>query len=916
MNAIRFFDALKRFSLGAAIIGAMSWAAVPLQADEKNEPLIKQLLERLERVESELDRLKVKNAAARADERDQKVLTVLETPYLGTYKYGRAESVRFLAVRLIFVNLTSQPVTVTRDDISLNADEQLLSAGDVPSRLMYVQFQVGNQRFQMRNLKPADKVHLPVGGTGATWVLFTDLPRGNHIPKLKLMLKLAGADSEVDVNAFALGLLGLASKRIGPRESLGLLTISGAVNTVNVGSIIDALDRLSTSRVARVVIRWTDTAAPLDHETLGWFTEISNYAGRGEAFTHRFPSIPVSIRELHLASVPNYAGSGRSPGPSTGRPRSHRSEAEAVSAALRTAYEVLPRDELLLAIKQGDRLTRAAALAGGGGRLPIEQLPTILKHTDDVDVEIQRAALIALRHFGDPRAVDKLSQHVERNIEILSKVAIESLAASRYGSAHEKLIATLAQGGVESKRAIVGAMGRHPRPQWPAVVFEYANDPHSDVCADALAALVRLGHPKLIAAFEQALEQGSVELREKAFALLAARTDPRSEAVAKRYTLAHLESSPPTPLMNSLLERTKDPRAVPLLLKHVDSADNRSAIIRTLTQIGDQTVAQALADKYADLLNEEKIVVLAALQQMKSPAFRPRAAEALHSDDGALIDKACEGLQADGSIEAVQLLIGALEKSANTTTWTYTAKALGAIGTSEARDALRAARDSKNEKKQSLAINALRDLRKHSPGLTYVYQANNFLQNKKMKEALEQFSHAIKLDPELPEAYSGRANTFLQLEKHTAAKVDYKKALEIDPYDSQAVTGLGICMVIDGEYEQAIASVEKSRSKFKRDQIFAYNIACVYGRAITHIEKSENIKDRQKKIRTYEAQAIDDLKRSVKLGFRDLKWMNEDPDLNSLHSNDQFKKLIDPDGQSKEDADAEAKQEADRDEGA
>ena len=53
---------------------------------------------------------------------------------------------------------------------------------------------------------------------------------------------------------------------------------------------------------------------------------------------------------------------------------------------------------------------------------------------------------------------------------------------------------------------------------------------------------------------------------DEAFQLLASRSDRQSEELSLQYTLQTLKSGPPTPAMYSLLNRTKDPRAVPLLL--------------------------------------------------------------------------------------------------------------------------------------------------------------------------------------------------------------------------------------------------------------------------------------------------------------------------------------------------------------
>jgi tetratricopeptide (TPR) repeat protein len=880
-------------------VAAFACRPIPVSAQEAetskpNEKLLKQLLQRLDKVERELARLKTDRAMVPDAKGDQKIFTLIETPYLGATHYRTSNGIRFFAARLVFINLTPREVIVKTDEITLNADGTAIKLGDIPRQIQFQSFQVGNQRFQLNNLKTAKQVKLPAGGTGSTWVVFTKLPRGNHIPKLVLKMNLGGKKSELNVNEFALGLLGLNVERIGPRRSLALLTISGTMNTINIAGLIDTLDRLTAQKVGRVVIRWTGSAAPLDSQLLQWFQQAALQAGRGEVSNSRFPAIPVAIRELHLAQIPNQNVS-RSRSPSKAPTRIHKTDLEAVSAALRSAYQVLPRDELLQEIEEGHPLTRAAALAGGGGRLPDDKLPVVLKYADDNDLHIQRAAMIALRHFGEQAAIDKLLHYARKNAEPLATVAIESLAASRYSIAHQNLLQLLKNEGPDSKKTIVKVLARYPRPIWSETIYEFVTDTSSGAGREALHALVRVGHPKLIEVLKQLLEQKNAALKTEALNVLIARTDTKSEQIAMNYTLAHLKHSSPNQQMLNLLSRTKDRRAVELLLTHWNkSKENRSAITNTLAQIGDQSVAKVLVAKYPQLTNHEKAAVLNALLKLKSTKFRQLAGQALHSNDGSLVNTACQGLQADGGSDAVQLLIDALEKSANTSTWSYTSNALAMLGTSEAQAALQKARESENENKRNYAVNALRNLRQRSPGFQYVYQAQSFAKQKKWKEAVQQYTLALKLDPKLSEAYAGRGETWLMQNKYKKAKSDLLKAMKLDPYNSQAVTGVGIATVFEGNYLEGIKLVEDARSKFTKDRMFAYRTACVYSRALEQVNQNKDIADRDKKISTYQKKALAELKRAVKLGYRDFASLKKDPHLKPLHDLTNFKKIHTP----------------------
>jgi HEAT repeat protein len=534
-----------------------------------------------------------------------------------------------------------------------------------------------------------------------------------------------------------------------------------------------------------------------------------------------------------------------------------------------------------------------AALAEGGGRLSVDDLPLVLKYADDADPQMQLAALAALSHFGDPPAIERLLFYARKNVEPTASAAIESLAASRYAAAHEALLGILKNEQPASRRLIVRLLARYPRPIWSDTIYSFVSDGDPEVAVEALKALVQVGHPRLFEVLKDALTRGSQPMREQAFQLLAARTDRDSEELALEYTLSRLKETPPTPAMYGLLSRTKDPRAIPLLLAQLDkSAANRTQLIGMLAQIGDQTVSAELARRYPKLGDRDKTAALNALQQLKSPEFRKLAGEALAGNDTSLVNAAVVGLQADGSQQAVSLLVGALETSTNPAVWSQITNALGNFGTPESKAALNKARDSQNATKRNLALAALRALRQRSAGYPYCLQARQAAQNERWDDAIARYVSAIELDPELPEAYSGRGHALLQQKKVPEARKDFAKAVELDPFSSEAVTGLGICLVMSGELPEGIKVIEGSRARMNDDALFAYNAACVYGRALAHVLKQPKSAEHDKLAETYRGQAIADLRRSVKLGFPDFDWMKKDPDLESLHGASDFKKLV------------------------
>lgn len=870
--------------------------AVPLQH-------VRELIGRLETVDMDLAPLKTIHGELPAEKTHRKVYTLLETPYLGRAYDGTSQGTRFFAAHVILVNLTPHPVALEpQRDVKLQANGESHELGDIPAAMQYQPVRIGDRTAPVKDLQPPQTLHVPSGKAAGMWVVFTQLPRGPDVPKLMLRVKAGQDISNLNVTEYARRLLKLDVQRIGPRKCLALLTIAGELNTVNAGSLVERLNGLVLDDVRRVVIRWTDAAAPLDADILNWLQQSAAQVEGGNAVNNGMPVLPTSLRELDLARVPNYTNHNNSSllqGDNVLTPLSsswiHHSDAEAVTAALATAYHVLPTDELLAEIEHGHRLSRVAAITVGGGRLPSLKLPLLLQFADDDDPLIQQAALTALRRFGEQSAIDTLLSYAHKNTEPLSTTAVDSLAASRYAAAHQALLQMLATEKAESQKRIVSALARHPRPLWAETIYKFAQDDRSDVAVEALQALARIGHPRLLDVLRQSLDKDNRTLQETAFRVLVSRTDPDSEDLALNYTLDRLKTSPPTPPMTALLNRTKDHRAVPLLLSHLDrSSADRTAIIQVLATVGDRSVAEALVKKYPDLNTSEQAAALQALDGLKSPEFRRLAGEALLTGERSLVHTASEGLQNDGSPEAVRLLAAALESSESSTTWSYVANALSTLATPQARAALRKALNTGNQNKRVYALNALRNLQRRSPGYIYVYQAEQSAQQQQWKQALAQFDMALKLDPQLSDAYSGRGHVLLKQNKLDAAKRDFDQAVKLDPYDSLAVTGTGICLAMKGKPADAVDVVEKARSRFTNDSLFAYNAACVYGRALEQVTKDETAADRKETIETYRHKAIADLTQSVKLGFRDFDFMNKDPDLNALHDLPEFQQLSSP----------------------
>ena len=865
---------------------------------------LRKLVERINKLEVEVDRLK-NGAPTVATGVDQQILAMLDVAHLGLFFSGNGQT-RYLVLHVMLANTTKQAFTIARDQVIAEIDGEERKLKDIPQQLQNFQFQSGKQQYQISTMKPLKEWKLPAGGQTGIWMVYTDLPIGPNVPKCVLKIKLGDVTKEINVNELQRAQLSLDVARIGPKQSLALFTISGAINTFNAGSFVDELDAVVAQKIARVVVRWVDGATPPDPQLMNWL-QTAAAGNHGNNVNQLFPAIPAAIQEFHLTEFPvsddvqtrNQGFAMRVPG----QVRMHKTSSESVGAALRTAYLNLPRDELLKEIRTGHPLSRAAALAYGGGRLDIENLPQIFEWAEEKDPDFQKAALQALSHFGEPQAVEKLVLYAKRNVEPLSSAAIESLAGSRFGAAHDALLALLKNEPAESKKKIVQVLAKYPRPIWSDALYDFVSNGPAGMDTESLKALVQVGHPQLVDVLERALKSPDKVIRDQAFQTLSQRNDQRSETLSIEYALKMLESGPPDVNVVQLLSRTKDARAIPLLLKQLESGNDRVTTINLLIQLGDMEVAEKLVQKYISLNNNEKVQILQGLKIFRHTKFRELCGDALLSNDNQLVTTAATALTADGSPEGEKLLIAAIEKQRTNHLLGNIMQALANFGTPTARAALIKARDSGDPSKRNYANSALLALRQRSPGFQYAFQGDTFSKNQQEKEAMEAYNMALQLDAELPEAYLGRGQLFMKQEKFAEASKDFDKVIELkhEPqFPSEFATSFAIARIADGRLAEGLKYLEEHRpvddprdpNRKASNALFLYNSACAYSRAVEQVDKQADLPDRATVREAYRKRAVTDLRESFKQGFDDYTWMAKDPDFKILRDDPDFKKIL------------------------
>jgi hypothetical protein len=572
-------------------------------------------------------------------------------------------------------------------------------------------------------------------------------------------------------------------------------------------------------------------------------------------------------------------------------------------------------------------LTKASVLRHGAERLVDASLPLIISMTDDADANVSNAAVFALRRSGNQTAIEMLVSIATLDEGVPAKaaskndqraaseerriVAVHSLVASKYATAHAEVFRLLSVDDSLLRVETAKAIAENPRPVWSqplAGLFQKADAQHQ---VELLPALAAVGHPRLLTVLEQCLASNEPRLSAAALDLLVARAEPVAEQLTSEWMLRHLETSSPSPQLLTFLRRTRDHRAVPLLLRHLEKKQrDRDELLTTILTIGDHRVVEEVAGDFAKYDDSEKFLILRALADVHSELFW-KLTESIISQSKMTNDKSLDGvvslLQQSGSDRAVKLLIDVLtklvaDKDHSSRHLAVVCVALSSVGTAEARDALReVARNS--EAGAATARQSLIQLYQRSPAQRYVVQGASALQSPQRQVALAMLylDAAVQTDPELPDARRWRANAALHIDRPTAeqletARADFTRYVELEPDESEGHTGLALVLVRQGKVEAGIAAGMAISEKSTDDSVYFYNMACVYGRAIEQLESRSDAEapEQKSQIEQLRSQGVAFLQKSIDNGLDDsnLDWMQRDPDLETVRQSPAFADLI------------------------
>lgn len=175
------------------------------------------------------------------------------------------------------------------------------------------------------------------------------------------------------------------------------------------------------------------------------------------------------------------------------------------------------------------------------------------------------------------------------------------------------------------------------------------------------------------------------------------------------------------------------------------------------------------------------------------------------------------------------------------------------------------------------AISLMDEYVKKRPDYNFAYRKRGVfkMENKQFEDALEDFDMAITLAPKVIQGYNCRARVYEKLGKKDKAEADFKKIIELDPeYKKSYSTAFALQFLgKTAEAEKAMNEYYQNL-KMKEEKSFCYNMACLY-----------SIMGKTK-------EAIDNLRKALELGWRDLYHLETDMDLDNIRALPEFKSLL------------------------
>ena len=816
--------------------------------------------------------------------------------------YG--DPMRVLGIKLHIGNNSTSELSVPTHQIKLLLPNREIVCGSLPKDFPGYYVELPWEMLNVKELADDKSIEVPPGETRVFSAVFVPLPPYPSSIPLTLQIQLGEDVRTIDLRTLCNDRLKLSARRIGPQQVLGWLNIEGQLDSVNCQELASQLDQWRAEGLERFVISWNDKAPSFDENLYDWLYDALDATGDVNPVFVHMPKLRANGK-IFLADLPPLGEEGNevemSPIYYSNTDQVYPSVADAVTASLRSIFEVAEPAIIRTELQSGHPLSRVALLRSVSSQLSEGDQSIILSMSSGEDETERLLAIESLGTFESDAVINRIEAALAAEAVKERKSAVLALLKSPHAALRERVTGVLDNPPVPAGD-LIPLLVRYPHPAGAEFIRGRLHSDNAEERRQALQGLSALGHPQLAIILEEMLRDPDPVVRQFSFSLLSQRSDRHSERVSLDYALAQLGQKKLDETLRQFLQRVRDPRVGPLLIQLLDQSEGRPGLIELLGNVGDEQTAQELARRFPQFDELEQEAVLEALQQQGLPIARELAMDNINHDSPSVRNVAFAILIEDGGPETEHVLLQILRQiqasgeKPDLNEVSQLVEAIASLNGPDCRAALTTFRDYCHAKKfEDPLISTLEALKSQmllSPGWNYAQVGLSHWRQDEFDEAIRYFTISLQFDPQLGYSHSALGNIYLKKDDLAKAREHFQQGFDLDPFDGQAITGLGIIRARQGEVEAAVKFTLDSAPKFKQDEIFAYNTGCVYGRAVEFLRTQPESEQRNDLIQTYSVAAVDAIGKSIELGFNDLDLFLSDPDIHSLREASGFAELV------------------------
>ena len=398
------------------------------------------------------------------------------------------QQMRYLSARITVLNHSKAPITLETSKIILKGwgKSYKLNSSSPESNLMPVR--VGRNSYPMKELRTPDEITVQSKEAVSFWVVYTDLDKANVIGNLQLELPLTEDELlQHDLRREQKARLGFEAERIGPADSLALITINGSLNSINAQDLADNLRQLKKQKVERAVLSWDDNASTTIDDLVDWILHRAAQELNNELYV-QFPPLET-FKFLAVANLPKLnAEAGFD---DQMEALIYESTEAAALAAFGELFELIPAKYITREIREGHPFSQRAALASLEVRqdrsLNENLFPLLSQLYDTANEETRAFVLLAIGQQDHPQAIQMLTKIAAMDRKKEAEAAFTALVKSNQPAAVPAILSIIKDDQYSiSREKQIRILSTNFRREWTEFLVAALSDQSAEVRSAAM----------------------------------------------------------------------------------------------------------------------------------------------------------------------------------------------------------------------------------------------------------------------------------------------------------------------------------------------------------------------------------------------------------------------------------------------